>query len=943
MTMINRAALLSMTLAASLSVASFSAQSQSWSYTYNNQGLIETANGPRTDVLDLTTYAYDGQGNLIQVTNALGHVTQLSSFDSHGNPQAIQDANGIASALGYTPEGWLASVSTAGSTTQLDYDALGQITKVTHGDGSWLQYTWNAAGRLTTITNNLGERVEYDHDAMGNRTAQRVRDASGALARQQGWVYDELGRLLRSVGASGQTYRFGYDLNGNLATTLDAKQQGNGNSFDALDRLVASIDPLSGLTQLAYDRHDNLTQVQDPRGVTTQFEYDGIGNLTRLVSPNSGTETYTHDAAGNITSRTDARGVVTTYAYDALNRITARQYPAAPALNVQYHYDMTANGNNGIGRLTAVQDIAGITGYQYDARGNLLEQVRSVEVNGVDRYDRLGYVYDNANRLSRIEYPAGITIHYVRNAAGQVSDVKLQLDAGALQNVASQISYLPFGPLKSLSWANGISLSRSYDQDYRLTQQQTATWLSQYSYDANGNIEQLLSSQFGNTSYGYDALDRLTTETQASRILTYSYDAGGNRTAKTVTTLLDGQVHSSNTVELDYAASSNRLTGIAGQTVSSDAAGNLTQDRANRTLEYDEQGRLSHVKIGNSIVAQFRYNALGQRTHKISSAGTYVFLYGPDGQLLGETLYNAQGLKLGSQFYLWLDDMPLAGMRVVHGSNGQVSSRTAFFLHADHLNTPRLATSTNRQVLWQWNSDAYGMGQPTGSLTLNLRFPGQYFDTETGLHYNYFRDYDPETGRYIESDPIGLAGGLNTFGYADANPLSYVDPTGEIPLWFVGALMGGMLDLGIQLAVHRGNWDCVDTRQLLASAAFGVIGGGAGGQILSSVLKRQTGLVAKSGATGAESAASGLRLNKSLASQAQMGEAGTTMAGAGARVPFRDAQRVAREYGGNAADWVKKTSSSHTARDGATFETHWVENIRTGQRVEFKTKFPGGD
>lgn len=100
---------------------------------------------------------------------------------------------------------------------------------------------------------------------------------------------------------------------------------------------------------------------------------------------------------------------------------------------------------------------------------------------------------------------------------------------------------------------------------------------------------------------------------------------------------------------------------------------------------------------------------------------------------------------------------------------------------------------------------------------------------------------------------------------------------------------------------------------------------------------------AKGVGTAAESAANGLKLNKSLASQAQMGEAGTTMAGAGGRVPFRGSERVASEYGGNAADWVKQTSSSHTARDGLTFETHWVENIKTGQRVEFKTKFPGGD
>ncbi|MFU6379266.1 RHS repeat protein, partial [Metapseudomonas otitidis] len=109
----------------------------------------------------------------------------------------------------------------------------------------------------------------------------------------------------------------------------------------------------------------------DPRGVTTRYEYDGLGNLTKLISPDTGTTTFQHDAAGNVIQKTDARGVVTTYRYDALNRLTARQYPATPALNVQYHYDMTANGNKGIGRLTAVQDASGVLGYQYDERGNL--------------------------------------------------------------------------------------------------------------------------------------------------------------------------------------------------------------------------------------------------------------------------------------------------------------------------------------------------------------------------------------------------------------------------------------------------------------------------------------------------------------------------------------------------------------------------------------------
>lgn len=583
----HRTSLLALALAAALAVSSVHAIERSWSYTYNSLGLVETADGPRTDANDVTTYGYDAQGNLTQVTNALGHVTQLSNFDSYGNPQTLVDANGVSTSLSYTPQGWLASISTAGGTTSFEHDAIGQITKVIRGDGSWLQYTWSGARRLTKITNSLGETVEYDYDLMGNRTAQRLKDASSSLTQQQSWVYDELGRLLRSIGAQSQTHQYGYDLNDNPTLSTNPKQNSTSSSYDALNRLVSSTDPLNGVSALAYDGQDNLTQVTDPRGVTTQYQYDGVGNLVQLVSPDSGTTTYAHDAAGNVISKTDARGVVTTYSYDALNRLTGRQYPANPALNVQYHYDMTADGNKGIGRLTAVQDASGVLGYHYDARGNLMEQIRSLSVANADVYDSLAFDYDGANQLTRIIYPAGFAVEYQRNAAGQVSEVDIVIGSEAPAAFASNLSYAPFGPLKSLTWANGLTLSRSYDQDYRLTQQNVAGWSSSYGYDANSNIESLLSGLFGDLLYGYDELDRLNQEEQDNLRQEYAYDAVGNRTAKTVSTLDNGQVQNSTTTTLSYASTSNRLSQIDSQAVSSDAAGNLTQDRANRELEYD--------------------------------------------------------------------------------------------------------------------------------------------------------------------------------------------------------------------------------------------------------------------------------------------------------------------------------------------------------------------
>ncbi|MDH1265677.1 RHS repeat-associated core domain-containing protein [Pseudomonas sp. GD03944] len=785
-----RLSVLSLALVGALGWSSAQSADRSWSYSYNNLGLVETADGPRTDVSDVTTYSYDAQGRLTSVTNALGHVTQLSNFDIYGNPQTVIDANNVTSSLSYTPQGWLASISTAGSTTSFEHDAVGLITKVTRGDGSWQAYTWDGARRLTAISNNQGETVEYDLDAMGNRTAQRLKDASNSLTQQRQWTYDELGRLLRSVGAAGQTNRYHYDLNDNPTGTTNPRQFSSTQAYDALDRLVASGDALGGTTALNYDAQDNLTLVQDPRGIITRYEYDGLGNLTKQISPDSGTTTFSHDAAGNVISKTDARGVVTTYTYDALNRLTGRQYPATPALNVQYHYDMTADGNKGVGRLTAVQDATGVLGYTYDARGNLIEQLRSVDVSGSDQFDSLGYAYDGANQLSRIDYPVGLSVLYPRNAAGQVTHIQLQVGSNQPSNLASGISYLPFGPLKDLTWGNGVSLNRTYDQDYRLTEQSVAGWNSTYGYDANSNITSLNSSLLGNLNYTYDALDRLTAEEKADRQQTYSYDAVGNRTAKGDNPVVNGTPQTGTSVTYQYASNSNRLTQIGSQAVTSDAVGNLIQDRADRELVYDAQNRLASVKINGNSVADFRYNALGQRTHKISAQGITTFLYGPGGQLLGEQRFTTQGVKLSGQFYIWLDNLPVAGISVTYNAQGGIASSTPFYLHSDHLNTPRLATSQSQQNIWQWQSDAFGVGQAVGSLNVNLRFPGQYFDQETGLHYNYFRDYDSETGRYVESDPIGLKGGLNTYGYVLGNPLKYVDPRGLAALTLPSAKAG---------------------------------------------------------------------------------------------------------------------------------------------------------
>ena len=285
-----------------------------------------------------------------------------------------------------------------------------------------------------------------------------------------------------------------------------------------------------------------------------------------------------------------------------------------------------------------------------------------------------------------------------------------------------------------------------------------------YSYDANGNVLNITKPD-GIHSYGYDALDRIVNDAQPSiDVIGLNYDANGNRTS-------DTQGAESNVYGI--GAGSNRLDAVNGQTVSRDVAGNTLADSSpltggTRTFEYSKANRLFKVYEAGGLVATYTYNALGQRTRKVTPTGTTVYHYDLQGQLIAETQADGRPIR----DVVWQGIEPVAQIDV-DGAN-----ETVTYLHTDHLATPRSATDETGAVVWSWNSDAFGSTAATGSVTVNLRFPGQYYDSETQLHYNWNRYYDPRVGRYITSDPIGLRGGLNTYGYVGGNPVYWIDPTG---------------------------------------------------------------------------------------------------------------------------------------------------------------------
>jgi len=764
-----------------------------WHYSYDSKGRVTASDGPRTDVADLTRFEYDDNGHLIRITNALGHQVQLAGHTLWGDPGVVIDPNGVRTDLTYNRRGWL-TASTVNSrdgdiTTTYEYDAVGLLIAVTPPDGNRIAYEYDGARRLTAVGNSLGERIEYRHDAMGNVVSETIYGNGGGIVYQQQSVYDELGRLIRAVGAGGQTRRLHYDANSNLDSDTDPRYNLTQHGFDALDRLVTLTDPLQQVTRLGYDSLDHLVSVTDPRGLETRYVYDGLGRVIQRISPDTGTTAYRYDEAGNLTRRTDGRGEVTEYSYDALNRLLSTHYPGDPSRDLGYRYDAagsdSAGYNAGIGRLTGIDGIDGSRlRYRYDDRGNRLSDSQQQPPAGGTHTYTTGYAYDLSDRLTAIDYPDGIAVHYRRNGLGQVTQVDLEYSdrsgASQSQSIARDIAYQPFGPLNRLTWGNGLGLSRGFDQDIQLTQQQIPGLTSlDYGYDPAGNLTRLDDTGVPSLSqaFRYDNLDRLVEEQGGYGLKAYAYDPVGNRTERRT------QAPDSDTEDrqsLIYADDSNRLILLDSTSLDYDGAGHLL-NRDGLDFRYDVRGRLTEVSRSGIVIAQYRYNALGQRIGKTLPGREQIhYHYGPGGLLLGQSRYASDGTLQHRTDYIWLDGMPLAQIDTAPGSDPRI-----LYLHPDHLNTPRLATDENQQIVWRWDSDAFGLGEANedpdrdgSGTTVALRFPGQTYDSETGLHYNYFRDYDPVTGRYIESDPIGLNGGINTYSYVDNDPVNYMDAEG---------------------------------------------------------------------------------------------------------------------------------------------------------------------
>jgi len=776
-----------------------------WTYTYCTAvdttqcpvvGLMLTATGPRTDLTQTTTYSYyltdstaAQHGDVQSVTDALGHTTTYLSYDGAGRVLSQQDANGVTTAFTYYPRGWLKTLTIGGATTSYTYTAYGMVATVTDADNVTTTYGYDNAHRLTSITDAQGNSIQYTLDASGNRTAENTypagsTTASRTVSRQYNAlgqltkITDGLGNVIFNASASGN-----YDNNGNLVLSTDANGYQTQKSYDALNRLAKTINNYNGTdtatqnttTTQTQDALDRVTSITDPSSLTTTYGFDGLSDATSLQSPDTGTSSSTYDAAGNVLTHTDAKGIVSTSTYDALDRLTTVSYSdnAQTNDNVTYAYD-DPNSVTGcatsspIGRLTRVMENAVTTIYCYDTQGNIIRK-QQVTSTGTDTTT---YSYTAANRLSGITYPSGTQVSYAFDAVGRIQSATLTPVGGSASTIVSSISYMPFGPVSGYTLGNGQTITRTYNANYALTDLTSPELNLHFARDLMGNINAEGNTSGANPateSYTYDPLYRLLNIAQGSTdIETLAYNQTGDRISKTGSGLATGSY--------GYQSGTHWLTTIGSAARTYDANGNTTgNSTAGQTYGYGYNGRnrMTVFQANDATVGTYTYNAMGQRILKMATlpaAITQRFAYDEDDHLIGE--YGSD-----TRDYVWIADLPVATADIA-GTTSTVS-----YITADQLGTPRAVSSSAGQQIWSWPyvGNPFGETAPTSTTgyVLNLRYPGQYYDAESGLSNNLNRDYDSSVGRYVQSDLLGLQGGINTYSYVDGNPLSYADPSGK--------------------------------------------------------------------------------------------------------------------------------------------------------------------
>lgn len=803
------------------------------SYTYNERGNVLTT----TQDDGATSYfEYDEKNQLTGMVDA-EQGRWFKQYDGSGNLIKEIDPLKHETAYAYNAMGLVTSITDAkGGSKSLKYDDQGNLISYTDCSGKETKWQYDERGRVISIENALKQKVEYFYTelTLENREPiikglplnafgqlEKIKHADGT---EEHFIHDAEGRLLAHVDPKQNITRYEYDEVGLILSRIDALNHKLKYKWDRLGRLTRLINENSASYQFFYDLGGRLIKEIDFDGKETVYHYnENSGQLATSIEVASA---YGQD----LKDRAAPKDRIQQFIFDSMGRLELRTagyghygLELEEKQTEEFAYDY-------MGRIIQAKNVQSNLQWFYDAAGNLVrEYQQDYKINKTAVWK---HQYDEINDRIKTTRPDGQIIDWLTYGSGHVQSL--------IVNDQDLVSFERDDLHREVArhYANGVSQEQQYDLAGRLKSQmmlsehengyqnqykphnnaleQTSQLVQRlYQYDKTGELTAIRDTRRGNIAYKYDPVGRLLEASSKLGKETFNFDPASN--------IIDSyhsqrtQSHSQNAEERDYGYNrlvNNVVKEYLDQQYQYDAYGQLVRQKTSQgdlNLEWDVYGRM--VKSRNSqYTAEYRYDALGRRIQKRSkhhhTGQEQNIIYGWD----EDTLAYESTEEL-TKHYIYEKDSFVPMLQAVYLSPIELhqtpdwSDRTysihrdplwktekqgkefddVWFYHCDHLGTPQEMTDHTGSIIWKAEYKAWGeckaeraksnFFENSEIISNNIRFQGQYFDEETGLHYNRYRYYLPYVGRFISKDPIGLLGGHNVYAYAP-NSMAWIDPLG---------------------------------------------------------------------------------------------------------------------------------------------------------------------
>ncbi|WP_299599172.1 RHS repeat-associated core domain-containing protein [uncultured Microbulbifer sp.] len=745
-------------------------------YSYNELGQTTSVQLPAEEGVERgEKLEYDALGRLIAKTDASGGVQKIE-YNPAGQPAKITDAAGRLWQREYNEKGQVtASIDPLGQITRYTYNPIGLIGSITNPLEQTTRYLWNPQGKLTAVHDAAGRSQHYRYDI-----AQRLVEVQHGPDIQTRYEYDAQDRISAIIAPDGGRTEYQYNPQGLVSEITDPEGRSTQYHYDGLSQVKKRTNPDGSQLEYRYDGERNLVGLINEKGEQYQLKYDLRERLTEEVGFDGRVTRYAYNKAGHliasraVTDLASGKGVDTLYERDTFGRLLQEITPDG---TTSYRY-------NRAGQMTEAENAHRKLRWDYDAGGRLIGDWQ-------DNAEIL-HSYDSAGNRIATRLPSGEELTYGYNEVGQFQSLHARFAGTEAATLLASINRDALGREIAREHGNGLTTNSSYDPQGRLQSLRVGKFATDtdkpvenpllersYGYNRSGQLTQINDSLRGNRSYHYDALDRLTqvdgpspehfVHDPAHNILAAAGSAEEAQQQASSTQVNGNRLQFRGDTHYEYDIHGNRTAALRGKSQKLQ-----TRYRYNSKHQLVAIAQYKVDDVGEPQLqseTQYQYDPLGRRVRKQGQGTTTEFLWNGDVLLQEATRDSETSQDLKSRIYYF---EPETFKPVALSEDGEV-----YQYHLDHLGTPDTLTNAEGDVVWSVSYKTYGnlaiahreeIAQP-------IRFQGQYFDEESGLHYNRFRFYDPALGSFANQDPIGLQGGINIYSYAP-NPVTWTDPYG---------------------------------------------------------------------------------------------------------------------------------------------------------------------